>query len=109
MLIGEVPFKVIDWEKVPVTHHAGDRGEALWRTLELGHVRVRRVEYTAGYKANHWCSRGHVLHILSGSMETELQDGRKFQMVAGNTYVVGENSEPHRSSTEKGVELFIVD
>jgi len=77
--------------------------------VELGHVRVRKVEYSPGYLADHWCSRGHVLLILSGAMTTELQDGRTFQTVAGSTYVVGENGEPHRSATMTGAKLFIVD
>ena len=109
MQIGEVPFGVIDWDSLPVTEHPGETGVAKWRTVELGNVRLRKVEYSPGYLADHWCSRGHVLLILSGAMTTELQDGRTFQMVAGSTYVVGENGEPHRSATMTGAKLFIVD
>lgn len=109
MRIEEVPFSTIAWDKIATTEHAGDSGKAIWRTVEQGNLRVRRVEYTPGYKANHWCSRGHVLHVISGEMTTELQDGRSFTLRAGETYIVADNAEPHRSHTETGVQLFIVD
>lgn len=109
MLIQAVPFSTIDWSQILPTEHAGDSGKAIWRTVEQGNLRVRRVEYTPGYKANHWCSRGHVLHVLAGELTTELQDGRSFILRAGETYIVADNAEPHRSRTETGVQLFIVD
>lgn len=109
MQIGEVPFGLIDWDSLPATEHPGETGIATWRTVELGNVRVRKVEYSPGYLADHWCSRGHVLLILGGALTTELKDGRKFAMAPGSTYVVGENGEPHRSVTETGASLFIVD
>lgn len=109
MQIGDVPFGLIDWDSLPVIEHPGETGVATWRTVELGNVRVRKVEYSAGYLADHWCSRGHVVLVLSGEMISELKDGRKFEMTPGSTYVVGENGEPHRSVTESGAKLFIVD
>lgn len=103
------PFSIIDWSKVPATRHPGESGEAWWRTIEAGNVRVRMVEYSKGYKADHWCSRGHVVHVLEGELMTELQDGRQFSLVAGQTYHVADGNEPHRSSTSTGAKLFIVD
>ena len=80
MKIQDVPFMTTDWENVPATRHAGESGFALWHTLEVGNIRVRIVEYSAGYSADHWCSRGHVLLILEGEMQTELEDGRTFTL-----------------------------
>jgi hypothetical protein len=109
MIIENVPFGTTDWSTVPVTEHAGVTGKALWRTRELGNVRVRMVEYTPGYLADHWCSRGHVLLVMEGELETELADGRVFRMTPGVSYQVAENAEPHRSRTATGAKLFIVD
>ncbi len=87
----------------------GVTGKAVWRTKFLGDIRVRMVEYSENYSADHWCSKGHILHIIKGEMVTELQDGRKFLMTEGMSYIVGDDTNPHRSSTEKGAHLLIVD
>ena len=104
------PFTVTDWSKVAATKHSGETGEALWRTLDIGELRVRMVEYTPGYLADHWCDRGHVLMVLDGELETELRDGRTFKLTAGMSYQVSEFGDAaHRSSTRTGCRLFIVD
>jgi len=94
---------------VPISEHAGETGSAFWRTLEIGNIRVRMVEYTPGYRADHWCSRGHVLLVLAGELVTELADGRRIVLTPGTSYQVAENAEPHRSETAIGAKLFIVD
>ncbi len=110
MKIQNVPFCITDWSQVPPAEHSGTTGVALWRTLETGNIRVRMVEYTPGYSADHWCSRGHVLLVLEGELVTELRDGRKFVLTAGMSYQgADDEANPHRSYTEKGAKLFIVD
>ncbi len=110
MKIPPLPYTPTDWSKVPATEHKGDSGVALWRTLEFGDVRVRVVEYSPGYVADHWCDRGHVIYLLEGELTTELKDGRKFQMKPGMGYQVSDSGDsPHRSVTETGAKLFIVD
>lgn len=109
MKIQDVPFCTIDWETVTPTIHPGVTGEARWRTFEMGNIRVRMVEYTPGYLADHWCSRGHVLLVLEGELVTELDDGRKFTLRPGTSYQVAEDANPHRSYTQMGAKLFIVD
>lgn len=109
MKIEGVPFSTIDWDAVETTDHPGETGTAQWRTVEAGNIRVRMVEYSPNYTADHWCSRGHVLLVLAGELTTELKDGRSFMMSAGNSYQVAEGSEPHRSRTTGGALLFIVD
>jgi len=109
MKIENVAFQTTDWSKVPVTEHRGESGVALWRTMELGNIRVRMVEYSAGYRADHWCERGHVLLVLEGELITELRDGRCFVMVAGHSYQVADADGAHRSNTSVGAKLFIVD
>lgn len=109
MQIDNVPFGVTDWSAIPSTEHPGETGRAFWRTVEVGNIRVRMVDYSAGYLADHWCSRGHVLLVLSGELVTELQDGRSFTLAAGQSYQVADNAMPHRSRTLGGATLFIVD
>jgi quercetin dioxygenase-like cupin family protein len=109
MRIDDVPFAVTDWSAVPPTRHAGERGEATWRTRHFGDLRVRMVEYSPGYLADHWCEKGHVLLVLEGELETELADGRRFTLRAGHSYQVADGAEPHRSRTAVGARLFIVD
>lgn len=109
MVLTDIPFGTTDWNRINVTEHAGETGVARWRTQQFGSVRVRMVEYSPGYRANHWCRKGHILLCLSGELETELADGRTFQLRPGMSYHVADNSEAHRSSTRTGATLFIVD
>ena len=109
MHIEQVPFMTTDWSAVPPTEHPGASGKAVWRTVEVGNVRVRMVDYSPGYVADHWCRRGHVLLVLEGELFTELEDGRSFALTAGTSYQVADNDAPHRSQTRNGAKLFIVD
>lgn len=109
MKIADLPFGTTDWSKVERTEHKGEVGTAYWRTRNFGEVRVRMVEYTPGYLADHWCIKGHFLLCLEGELSTELKDGRVFVLRPGMSYQVADNAEPHRSSTQSGAKLFIVD
>jgi len=109
MHMAGIPFGTTDWSTVERTEHKGVSGVAYWRTRQLGSIRVRMVEYTPGYFADHWCVKGHVLLCVEGELHTELEDGRKFTLTAGMSYQVADNAEPHRSFTKTGAKLFIVD
>jgi hypothetical protein len=108
--IPPLPFTVTDWRGVPPTIHPGESGEATWRTFAIGDLRVRLVEYSPGYRADHWCERGHVLYVLEGELDTELRDGRCFKLMPGMSYQVSDQGDAaHLSSTRTGARLFIVD
>lgn len=110
MKIPPLPFTTTDWSTVVPTEHDGETGTALWRSFTVGDLRVRMVEYSPGYLADHWCDRGHVLFVLEGELDTELQDGRTFKLTPGMSYQVSDFGDaPHRSSTQTGAKLFIVD
>ena len=109
MRMSGIPFEVTAWADVPPTEHPGTTGVATWRTRTFGDIRVRLVEYSPGYVADHWCSKGHVLLCLEGRLDTELKDGRRFSLGPGESYQVSDGAEPHRSSTATGARLFIVD
>jgi quercetin dioxygenase-like cupin family protein len=104
-----IPFSTTDWASVEPTEHKGTNGMAYWRTRQFGSIRVRLVEYTPGYQADHWCSKGHILFCLEGALSTELEDGREFTLRPGMSYQVADGAEPHRSRTAVGAKLFIVD
>jgi hypothetical protein len=103
------PMSITDWTQVAATEHPGQTGFALWHTRNFGDLRVRMVEYSPGYFADHWCSKGHVVLCISGELEIELGDGQRLGLKPGQSYHVGDGDPPHRSSTSVGAKLFIVD
>ncbi len=107
--INHIPFGITNWTNIPTTRHEGEHGYALWRTQQFDNIRVRMVEYSENYLADHWCYKGHILLCLEGELHTELEDGRIFTLTAGMSYQVANHAEAHRSSTENGAKLFIVD
>ena len=110
MQIPNVPFETTDWAGIAPVAHQGERGVAHWRTRHFGDIRVRIVDYSPGYLADHWCDLGHVLYVIEGELDTELRDGRTFKLLPGMSYQVSERGDAaHRSSTQTGAKLFIVD
>jgi quercetin dioxygenase-like cupin family protein len=105
----DIPFATTDWSRIERIEHRGDTGIAHWRTQQYSNVRVRMVEYSPGYRADHWCRKGHILLCLEGELHTELEDGRTFTLTPGMSYQVADHAEPHRSYTSVGARLFIVD
>lgn len=104
-----IPFETTDWKGLPATRREGETGFALWRSRNYGDLRVRLVEYSPGYRANHWCTLGHVLLCLEGELLTELADGSTFKLTPGMSYQVTDGASSHRSATTTGAKLFIVD
>ena len=129
MNISDISFGTTDWSTVERSEHPGSTGSATCRTRQFGAIRVRMVEYSAGYLADHCCEKGHILLCLQGELLTELQDGRRFTLGPGMSlpgrpkgsyrsaqheghpvsYQVADQAEAHRSSTRTGATLFIVD
>jgi hypothetical protein len=109
MHLTDIPFCTIDWTAISRTTHPGAPGTATWRTVQAGAVRIRMVEYSAGYVADHWCEKGHVVYVVRGELVTELKDGRTFTLREGETYVVADGDGAHRSRAPSGARIFIVD
>jgi quercetin dioxygenase-like cupin family protein len=105
----DIPFETTDWSQVPPTEHPGETGTAFWRTRNFGDLRVRMVEYTPGYLADHWCAKGHVILCLEGELHVEVQGAGIQVLTPGMSYQVADDEEPHRSFTKTGAKLFIVD
>jgi hypothetical protein len=104
-----IPFQTIDWSAIEKTIHPGETGTAYWQTIQFPGLRIRIVEYSAGYMADHWCQKGHIVHCLEGAFVSELQNGDHFPLSKGMTYVVSDDLSSHRSISEAGVKLMIID
>lgn len=104
-----IPFQTIDWSDIPRTEHKGETGLAYWQTLQFEGLRIRLVEYSKGYVADHWCAKGHIVHCIEGAFISELSNGEKFILSKGMTYVVTDDLSSHRSTTVDGVKLLIID
>lgn len=109
MKIDDIPFQVTDWAAVAPTVHPGTTGTAQWRTLQCGAIRVRMVDYSPDYLADHWCEKGHILLCLDGRMDTELADGSVVTLTPGMSYQVADGASSHRTRSQGGARLFIVD
>ena len=104
-----IPFQTIDWTTIPKTEHKGENGAAFWQTVQFPGLRIRLVEYSKGYIADHWCQKGHVVYCLDGEFVSELHDGKAFILTKGMTYVVSDDASSHRSISKNGVKLMIID
>jgi hypothetical protein len=110
MKIEGVPFGVTDWDAVPAVEHRGAAGTSFWRTIEAGNLRVRRVDYSPGFESDHWCARGHVLHVFEGELGVRLKDGREFILSRGMSFLAEDDAEnPHLAWSGRGARVFIVD
>jgi len=104
-----IPFQSIDWSFIPQSFYSGERGLAIWQTIQLDGLRIRMVEYSAGYLADHWCRKGHIVHCLEGEFTSELESGKSIVLTKGMTYVVSDEMSSHRSVSTNGVKLLIID
>lgn len=104
-----ITFKLIDWSTISKTEHKGEIGTSFWQTVQFPELRVRIVEYSRGYLADHWCKKGHIVHCLEGEFVSELENGEKYTLSKEMTYIVSDNSSSYRSFSQKGVKLLIID
>jgi len=99
-----------DWSTLPVTVHPGTTGSATARTRQLGDIQLRLVDYGAGYLADHWCAKGHILFVVAGSLVIEHQDGSRCALSPGTSWHAGDgDGPPHRVVCDTGATVFIVD
>ena len=104
-----IPFQTIDWSQIPKTEHKGETGVAYWQTVEFPGLRVRIVEYSPGYLADHWCEKGHLVYCIEGNVVNELKVGTESLLKPGMSYIVSDKLSSHRSVTKEGAKLLIVD
>jgi quercetin dioxygenase-like cupin family protein len=107
--MSNIPFQTIDWTSIEKVEYKGEIGEAFWQTIQFGGLRIRLVEYSKEYLADHWCQKGHIVHCLEGEFISELSTNEKIKLKKGETYVVSDELSSHRSISENGVKLLIID
>ena len=107
--MNKIPFQMIDWNNISKEEHKGETGTSFWQTLQFDGLRVRIVEYSAGYLADHWCKKGHIVHCLSGEVINEHENGAKNILKEGMTYIVSDELSSHRSVAKNVVRLLIID
>jgi mannose-6-phosphate isomerase class I len=109
MTENNIAFQTIDWTKIPKVEYKGEVGSAFWQTVQFPGLRIRIVEYSKDYLADHWCQKGHIVHCLEGEFISEMQNGEKISLKKGMTYVVSDNLSSHRSFSKEGVKVIIID
>ncbi|MGC4034791.1 MAG: DHCW motif cupin fold protein [Chitinophagaceae bacterium] len=107
--MSNIDFQAIDWSAIPQTEHTGEQGIAYWKIVQFPGLRVRLVEYSAGYIADHWCKKGHIVYCIEGEFTSEMEDGKKYKLSKGMSYIVSDDLSSHRSVTKTGVKLLIID
>ena len=104
-----IKFQIVNWNLIETIEYKGEVGNAFWKTIQFDGLRIRIVEYSKGYLADHWCKKGHIVHCLEGDFMTELEGGSKFSLKKGMSYIVSDELSSHRSFSEYGVTLLIID
>jgi hypothetical protein len=107
--MNNIAFEKIDWDNVEKVAYTGETGMAYWQTKMYDGLRVRLVTYSAGYVADHWCKKGHIVHCLQGEFVSELEDGNKFMLAEGMSYIVSDEMSSHKSIAVNEVLLLIID
>ncbi|MDZ4793463.1 MAG: DHCW motif cupin fold protein [Bacteroidota bacterium] len=107
--MNNIPFQRIDWTAIEKVEYKGETGTAFWQTIQFSGLRIRLVEYSEGYLADHWCQKGHIVHCLEGEFISELESGEGYIISKGMTYVVSDDLSSHRSISKNRVKLLIVD
>lgn len=107
--MNKIPFQAIDWTNIEKIEHKGEKGTSFWQTIQIGGLRIRIVEYSENYFADHWCQKGHIVYCLEGEFESELENAETIRLTKGMTYIVSDNQSSHRSISTNGTKLFIID
>ena len=107
--MSNIEFQTINWSVIEPTEHRGKTGTSFWRTMQLPGIRLRMIEYSKGYLADHWCTKGHIVHCLEGEFDSELQNGETISLTQGTTYIVSDELSSHRSLSKNGAKLLIID
>ena len=110
MKLSDIPTGLTDWSSLSASSQIGANGAAAVRGRQLGDVQIRLVAYSAHYEADHWCHKGHILFVVSGSVAIEHSDGRRYEISTGMSYhVADDDGAPHRLISNSGASVFIVD
>jgi len=91
--MSNILFQAIDWSQIEKVAYKGETGTAFWQTIQFSGLRIRLVEYSKDYMADHWCQKGHIVHCLEGSFVSELTTGDNYTDWTNN--IVQYRLSPH--------------
>ena len=109
MSTSNIPFHITEWDKILGTIVQGTTGTATMRIQQHGDLRIRMVEYSANYLADHWCELGHLVFVLEGELINALKDGTTNVLTPGMSYAVSDGLSSHRSRTVGPVKMLVID
>ena len=110
MKLTGLPTGVTDWSSLSASSQPGAMGAATIRGRHIGDMQLRLVSYSAGYMADHWCHKGHIVVVIAGAAMIEHEDGRRYELSAGMAYHVSDDEQaPHRLTSREGASVFILD
>ena len=104
-----IPFQVTDWSTIEAISQKGTTGSSFVRVKEYDFLKVRMVEYSPNYEADHWCEKGHIAYCVEGELEINLSDGSSNILIEGTSFQVSDNISSHKVRSKKGAKLFIID
>jgi hypothetical protein len=107
--MNQIPFSHINWTFIEKVEYKDDKGFSIWQTIQYPGLRIRLVEYSIDYFADHWCQKGHIVHCISGEFISELSTGEKITLEKDDSYIVTHNASSHRSTSINGTKLLIID
>ena len=107
--MSEIPFKFIDWTSIKIIEYRGESGTSLCKTIQFPGLRIRLVEYSNGYLADHWCQKGHFVHCVEGDFILETSPTEHVNIKKGDSFIVSDDLGSHRIFTQYGTTLLIVD
>lgn len=103
-------FQITDWSNTEISEHKGETGMATIKSVWLGKIQIREIEYSPNYRADHWCGKGHIIYCLEGEYELHLKDGTIHKLAKGSCYQATDNEEnPHLAASKSGCKIFVVD
>jgi hypothetical protein len=109
MLIPDHPFFTTDWREIESETISGETGIVIQKIKFVGDIRIRMLDYSANYLADHWCTKGHIIQCLEGEIQLVFDNGKESTLMSGMTFAVGDESSSHKTFSKNGCKLFIID
>lgn len=99
----------INWELSQAEKSLGTSGFVFSKSVDLGTIRMRQLSFSENYEADHWCEKGHIIHVLAGELIIEYQDGSQVTIPTGQSLILGDSISLHKAKTESESTVLIID
>jgi hypothetical protein len=103
-------FYSIDWDMFKTKKYKGESGSSYWRTVEMDGFRLRMVDYSPGFRSDHFCCKGHIILVEEGMLSLKMNSGGIVNIEKGMSLLIGDSiRDSHQAFTNEGARVFIVD